>query len=208
MHTLPSSFKGNEAACFMEPVWCPLSFTGEGLEASKEHEINKIASWPLFYLRNQVNLYRNWSQQFNEWNWLWKKNIDSDHSYSPCDGSPVVEIGWEVQGAFAFSEDTIVKEKRGFPQLPRLTKPKAGVQVLGFRGGCDVKQLLPQCLWIRSDKAVGKCETSPKHQRFFADSRQQGCVGFLRPMWPSPPSWRIVCSFFVLIPSGCGWTSS
>lgn len=51
-----------------------------------------------------------------------------------------------MQGAFAVSEDRTVKEKRGFPQLPRLTKPKAGVQVLGFRGGYDVMQLLPQCL--------------------------------------------------------------
>jgi hypothetical protein len=34
-------------------------FTGGGLEASKDHKINKIASYSWFYLQNQVNLYKN-----------------------------------------------------------------------------------------------------------------------------------------------------
>lgn len=133
----PSSFTGSEAPYFIEPVWCSLSF----------HWwrplfilINKIASCSWFYLQNQVNLYKNWSQQFNEWNWLWKKIWIHTTRISTCDKSPVVEIIWEAQGVFAVSEDTAAKEKQGFPPVIKAQQPepRAGVKVLGFRGGYDV----------------------------------------------------------------------
>lgn len=97
---------------------------------------------------------------------------------SPCDKTPIVEIIWEAQGVFA---NTTVKEKQGFP--PSVTKaqqpePRAGVKVLGFRGGYGGMQLLSQCLWMRSDKPLGKFETSSKHQPFFADSRLRGMFWF------------------------------
>lgn len=102
-----------------------------------------------------------------------EKTKDSDHSYFPMWYSPVPEMIWEVHRVFAVSEDTTWKRTKAQQPVPR-----AGVKVLGFRGSYDATPLLSQCLWMRSDKPLGKGETSWKHQPFFADSRLKGMLWF------------------------------